>query len=70
MNRQRKTALLGIGIALYVVLSTVVIIPIINRIKLDLGYIVFGVYLNTIPAVSSPWTFCFLSDHVSGNEAD
>ena len=46
MNRQRKTALLGIGIALYVVLSTVVIIPLISRIKLDLGYIVFGVLLE------------------------
>ncbi len=46
MNRQRKIALLGIGIALYVVLSTVVIIPLISRIKLDLGYIVFGVLLE------------------------
>ena len=46
MNRQRKIALLGIGIALYVVLSTVVIIPLISRIKLDLGYIVFGVLLG------------------------
>ena len=45
MNRQRKIAILGIGIALYVVLSTVVIIPLISRIKLDLGYIVFGVLL-------------------------
>ena len=48
MKKNQKTALLGIGIALYVVLSAFVVIPIINRIKLDLGYIVFGLYLNSL----------------------
>ena len=38
MKRNRKIALLSLGIALYAVLSAFVIIPIINRIKLDLGY--------------------------------
>lgn len=47
MKRNQKIAFLSLGIALYVVLSAFVIIPIINRIKLDLGYIVFGMYLNT-----------------------
>ncbi len=39
---------MGLGIALYAVLSAFVIIPIVNRIKLDLGYIVFGVYLKQL----------------------
>lgn len=47
MKKNQKIAFLSLGIALYVVLSAFVIIPIINRIKLDLGYIVFGMYLNT-----------------------
>ncbi len=42
MKKNQKIALLAIGIALYVVLSAFVIIPIVNRIKLDRGYIVFG----------------------------
>ena len=46
MDKNRKIAFIGLGIAMYAVLSAFVIIPIINRIKLDLGYIVFGVYLN------------------------
>ena len=52
MKKNLQIAFLGLGIALYVVLSASVIIPIVNRIKLDLGYIVFGIYLNTfgIPA--------------------
>lgn len=47
MKKNQKIAFLSLGIALYVVLSAFVIIPIVNRIKLDLGYIVFGIYLNT-----------------------
>lgn len=46
MNRNRKTAIIGLGIALYAVLSAFIVIPIVNRIKLDLGYIVFGLFLN------------------------
>ena len=53
MNKTRKIAFLGLGIALYAVLSAFVIIPIINRIKLDLGYIVFGIYLNKLGFISS-----------------
>ena len=47
MKKNLKIAILALGIALYTVLSAFVIIPIINRIKLDLGYVVFGMYLNT-----------------------
>lgn len=53
MERNRKIAFIGLGIALYAVLSAFVFIPIINRIKLDLGYIVFGVYLNTFGIVGT-----------------
>lgn len=48
MKTSRKIAFLGIGIALYTVLSAFVYIPVVNRIKLDLGYIVFGLYLNVL----------------------
>lgn len=53
MNKTRKIAFLGLGIGMYAVLSAFVIIPIINRIKLDLGYIVFGLYLNKFGVIST-----------------
>ena len=53
MKKNLKIALLSIGIALYTVLSAVVIIPIVNQIKLDLGYIVFGLYLNTFGMIAT-----------------
>jgi len=46
MKNTKKITYLGIGIALYIVLSFTVKIPIFNRIKTDLGYIVFGAYCN------------------------
>ncbi len=46
MKRNRKIAFLGIGIALYVVVSILVRIPLVNRIKLDMGYIVFALFLS------------------------
>lgn len=46
MNKNRMIAYIGLGIALYAVLSAFVNIPIVNRIRLDLGYIVFGIYLE------------------------
>ena len=39
----KRIALLGIGIALYVVLGFMVKIPLIAHIQTDLGYLVFGV---------------------------
>ena len=53
MKKNLKIALLSIGIALYTVLSAFVIIPIVNQIKLDLGYIVFGLYLNTFGMIAT-----------------
>ena len=38
----KKITLLGIGIALYVVLSFAIKIPLISHIQTDLGYIAFG----------------------------
>ena len=53
MKRTRLIAFMGVGIGLYVVLSSFVIIPIVNRIKLDLGYIIFGLYLNKFGIIST-----------------
>ena len=53
MKRTRLIAYLGVGIATYVVLSAFVIIPIVNRIKLDLGYIIFGTYLNIFGPIAT-----------------
>ena len=46
MNRTKKITYLGMGIALYVVLSMTVKIPLINQIKTDFGYLAFGAFLN------------------------
>lgn len=44
-NKVKKITYLGMGIALYVVLSYTVKIPLINQIRTDFGYLVFGVFL-------------------------
>ena len=46
MSRTKKITYLAMGIALYVVLSLTVKIPLINQIKTDFGYLVFGSYLE------------------------
>lgn len=50
MKTTKKIALLGIGIALYVVLSSVFNLPILagTHLKTDLGYIAFGVFLYCV----------------------
>ena len=45
MKSTKKIALLGMGIALYVVLGMTLNIPLIAHIKTDLGYIAFGFML-------------------------
>ena len=68
MNNTRKITYIGIGIALYVAVSMIVKIPIVNRIKLDLGYIVFALYLvhfgrtGTIVGVAG----CVIANMMSG----
>ena len=68
MKRNQKIAFLSIGIALYVVLSAFVVIPIVNRIKLDLGYIVYGIYLNTfgIPGTLVGVLGCIIAELLKG----
>ena len=46
MNRTKKITYLGMGIALYVVLSMTVKIQLINQIKTDFGYLAFGAFVN------------------------
>lgn len=45
MNRTKKICNLALGIALYVVLSATMKIPLVGHIQTDLGYIAFGAYL-------------------------
>ena len=52
MNIIKKIALLGIGIALYFVLSLTVKIPLISHIQTDLGYIVFGAFLYMLGPIA------------------
>ena len=65
-KNNRKTldiARIGIGIALYVVLSMSLKIPIIGHIGLDLGYVVLAVYaylLGCIPAMIVGTCGCIL----------
>lgn len=44
-NKSKRITYLGMGVALYVVLSYTVKIPLINQIRTDFGYLVFGVFL-------------------------
>ncbi len=44
MSKTKSVCLTGIGIALYVVLSMLIKIPVIGHISLDLGYIVLAIY--------------------------
>lgn len=46
MKGNRKITYFGMGIALYVVFSYTVKIPLINQIRTDFGYLVFGFFLN------------------------
>ena len=48
MTNTKKIAMLGIGIALYVVLGFIVKIPLIAHIQIDPGYVAFGCLLYII----------------------
>ena len=45
MSKTKKICHLALGIALYVVLSATVKIPLVGHIQTDLGYVAFGAYL-------------------------
>lgn len=68
MNTNKRISYYAMGIALYVVLSITVKIPLINHIKTDFGYVAFGAYLNlfgvegTVVGVIG----CILSNILSG----
>lgn len=40
----KKIAFLGIGIALYVVLSMTIKIPLVGHIQTDFGYVAYGAF--------------------------
>ncbi len=46
MKSNKKIAYYAMGIALYVVLSLTIKIPLINHIKTDFGYVAYGAFLN------------------------
>ena len=45
-EKTKRIAILGMGTAMYVVFSFFIKIPLINQIRTDLGYLVFGFFLN------------------------
>ena len=54
MNKRiKQIALLGMGIALYVVLSFTMKIPLISHIQTDLGYVAFGVFLALMGPIAA-----------------
>lgn len=44
-SKAKKVAYIGIGIALYIVVSMLLNIPLVGHIRLDCGYIVYAFYL-------------------------
>jgi uncharacterized membrane protein len=48
----RNVAFIGLGIALYIVMSLTLKIPLISHISVDLGYIVLAVYCYNFGAIS------------------
>lgn len=46
MNTSKKICYLAMGVAMYVVFGMTVKIPLISHIQTDLGYMVYGAFLN------------------------
>ena len=69
MNRTKKITYLGMGIALYVVLSMTIKIPLINQIKTDFGYLAFGAFLNLfgMPATVVGVAGCIIANSFVGS---
>lgn len=68
MKSNRQIAYYAMGIALYVVLSLTIKIPLINHIKTDFGYAAYGAFLNLfgIGATVVGVAGCTLSNILSG----
>lgn len=66
-NTTKKVAYIGIGIALYIVVSMIANIPLIGHIRLDCGYIVYSVYLVLFGYWGIPVGVvgCFIKGYVS-----
>ena len=67
MNNVKKIAYVGIGIALYVVMSFLLNIPLVGHMRLDCGYIVYAVYLALFNWLGIPVGVigCFIKGYVS-----
>lgn len=67
MNNTKKIAYLGVGIALYFVLSMLANIPLIGNIRLDCGYIVYAIYLVIFGWFGIPVGVigCFIKGYIS-----
>jgi uncharacterized membrane protein len=63
----KKVTLVGIGIALYVVISMLLNIPLVGHMRLDCGYIVYSVYLALFGWLGIPVGVigCFIKGYVS-----
>ena len=68
MNKTKKISYLGIGTALYVAISIFVKIPLVNRIRFEMGYAVFGLYIPTFSYAASfvGVAGCILSNMLTG----
>ena len=67
MDKTKKISFIGIGIALYVVLSFIANIPLVGHMRLDCGYIVYSVYLVLFGYMGIPVGVigCFIKGYIS-----
>ena len=67
MSKTKNITFLGVGIALYVVMSMFLNIPLIGHIRLDCGYIVYSVYLVVFGWLGIPVGVigCFFKGYIS-----
>lgn len=67
MNKTRRIAYVGIGIALYVVLSLILNFPIVGHVRFDAGYVCYAVYLSAFGWWGIPvgMVGCFIKGYIS-----
>ena len=67
MSKTRKIAFIGVGIALYVVLSMILNFPIVAHVRFDAGYVCYAVYLCLFGWWGIPVGVvgCFIKGYVS-----
>ena len=67
MNKTiKRTTYIGVGIALYFILSMALNIPLVGHMRLDCGYIVYAVYLTLFGYYGIPVGLfgCFLKGYI------